>query len=123
MYYNYYMDRFYFEKSLTNAKNLRSNQTDCENILWQRIRAKRLNGIKFRRQVPIGRYVVDFIALSKKLVIELDSSQHFDNIKYDNKRTEDLEKFGYKVLRFWDNDIINNIDGVLLKILEEYNKF
>ena len=83
MYYNYYMDRFYFEKSLTNAKNLRSNQTDCESILWQRIRAKRLNGIKFRRQVPIGRYVVDFIALSKKLVIELDGSQHFDNIKYD----------------------------------------
>ena len=116
------MDRFYFEKSLTNAKNLRSKQTDCENILWQRIRAKRLNGIKFRRQVPIGRYVVDFIALSKKLVIELDGSQHFDNIKYDNKRTEDLEKLGYKVLRFWDNEVINNIDAVLLKILEEFNK-
>ena len=122
MYYNCPMDRFYFEKSLTNAKNLRSNQTDCENILWQRIRAKRLNGIKFKRQVPIGRYVVDFIALSKKLVIELDGSQHFDNIKYDNKRTEDLKKLGYKVLRFWDNDIINNINDVLFKILEEYNK-
>ena len=62
------------------------------------------------------------LAFSKKLVIELDGSQHFDNIDYDNKRTEDLKRLGYKVLRFWDNDIINNIDGVLLKILEEYNK-
>lgn len=62
------------------------------------------------------------MAFSKKLIIELDGSQHFDNIEYDNKRTEDLNKLGYKVLRFWDNEIINNIDGVLLKILEEYNK-
>lgn len=116
------MDRIYSKNSLTNAKELRTNQTDCENIFWQKIRAKRLEGIKFRRQVPIGNYIVDFLAFSKKLVIELDGSQHFDNIDYDNKRTEDLKRLGYKVLRFWDNDIINNIDGVLLKILEEYNK-
>ena len=74
MYYNCTMNRFYSKKSLTNAKNLRTNQTDCENILWQRIRAKRLNDIKFRRQVPIGKYIVDFVALSKNLVIELDGS-------------------------------------------------
>lgn len=90
--------------------------------MWQKVRAKRLEGIKFRRQVPIGNYIVDFLAFSKKLIIELDGSQHFDNIEYDNKRTEDLNRLGYKVLRFWDNEIINNIDGVLLKILEEYNK-
>ena len=90
--------------------------------MWQKVRAKRLEGIKFRRQVPIGNYIVDFLAFSKKLIIELDGSQHFDNIEYYNKRTENLNKLGYKVLRFWDNEIINNIDGVLLKILEEYNK-
>ena len=116
------MDRIYSKKSLTNAKDLRTTQTDCENILWQKVRAKRLEGIKFRRQVPIGNYIVDFLAFSKKLIIELDGSQHFDNIEYDNKRTENLNKLGYTVLRFWDNEIINNIDGVLLKILEEYNK-
>ena len=77
------MNRFYLKKSLTNAKDLRANQTDCENILWQKIRAKKLSGIKFRRQVPVGNYIVDFVALSKKLIIELDGSQHIENINYD----------------------------------------
>ncbi len=116
------MNRFYLKKSLTNAKDLRANQADCENILWQKIRAKKLSGIKFRRQVPVGKYIVDFVALSKKLIIELDGSQHIENIDYDKARTEYLNKLGFTVLRFLDNDVINNIDGVLLKILEEYNK-
>ena len=118
------MNRFYSKKSLINAKKLRTNQTDFENILWQRIRAKRLNNIKFRRQVPIGQYIVDFAALSKKLVIELDGSQHLDNqnIQYDNQRTEYLKTKGYKVLRINNNDISNNIDSVLNFICDEYNK-
>lgn len=115
------MDRMYSKKSLTNAKTLRTNQTDCENILWQKIRAKRLNGIKFRRQVPVGKYILDFVALGKKLIIELDGSQHFENSEYDIQRTEYLKNLCYTVIRFWDNDIINNIDSVLLKILETYN--
>ena len=115
------MDRMYSKKSLTNAKTLRTNQTDCENILWQKIRAKRLNGIKFRRQVPVGKYILDFVALGKKLIIELDGSQHLENSEYDILRTEYLKNLGYTVVRFWDNDIINNIDSVLLKILETYN--
>ena len=72
------MNRHYLRKSLNNAKDLRSNQTDCENILWNNIRAKRLNNIKFRRQVPIGKYIVDFINLQTKLIIELDGSQHIE---------------------------------------------
>lgn len=116
------MERFYSKKTLINAKNLRTNQTDFENILWQRIRAKRLNGIKFRRQVPIGKYIVDFVALGRKLVIELDGSQHLDNQKYDNQRTEYLKEKGYKVLRIYNNDISDNIDSVLNFICDEYNK-
>ena len=116
------MKRLYSSKSLENAKNLRSNQTDCENIIWQNLRAKRLNNIKFRRQVPIGKYIVDFVNLDKKLVIELDGSQHLDAIQYDNNRTEYLTNLGYKVIRFNNNDIINNLESVLNKIVEEYNK-
>ncbi len=116
------MKRLYSSTSLENAKNLRSNQTDCENIIWQNLRAKRLNNIKFRRQVPIGKYIVDFINLDKKLVIELDGSQHLDAIQYDNNRTEYLTNSGYKVVRFNNNDIINNLESVLNKIVEEYNK-
>ncbi|MGN0031681.1 MAG: endonuclease domain-containing protein [Candidatus Gastranaerophilaceae bacterium] len=116
------MKRLYSSSSLENAKTLRSNQTDCENIIWQNLRAKRLNNIKFRRQVPIGKYIVDFVNLDKKLVIELDGSQHLDAIQYDNNRTEYLTNLGYKVVRFNNNDIINNLESVLNKIVEEYNK-
>ena len=122
--YNTAMKHFYSKKALTNAKNLRSNQTEFEDILWQYIRAKRLNGIKFRRQVPIGKYIVDFVALSKKFIIELDGSQHLDvkNLEYDKIRTEYLKEKGYTVLRILNNDISNDIDTVLNHIVDEYNK-
>lgn len=117
-------NRYYNKKSLNYAKTLRSTQTECENILWNQLRAKMLNNIKFRRQVPIGKYIVDFVCLGKKLVIELDGSQHLDekNIIYDKLRTEYLEKLGYRVLRFLDCEITNNLESVLNLILEEYNK-
>lgn len=117
------MTRYYSQKSLIYAKNLRTDQTDCENILWQYLRGKRLNNIKFRRQVPIGKYIVDFVNLGKKLVIEIDGSQHIDEkyIEYDKTRTEFLNLNGYKVIRFFDNDVINNIEGVLNLIIETYN--
>ena len=116
------MKRLYSSASLENAKNLRSNQTDSENIIWQNLRAKRLNNIKFRRQVPIGKYIVDFVNLDKKLIIELDGSQHLETIQYDSKRTEYLTNLGYKVVRFYNNDVINNLESILNKIVEEYNK-
>ena len=117
------MTRYYSQKSLIYAKNLRTDQTDCENILWQYLRGKRLNNIKFRRQVPIGKYIVDFVNLGKKLVIEIDGSQHIDEkyIEYDKTRTEFLNLNGYKVIRFFDNDVINNIEEVLNSIIETYN--
>jgi very-short-patch-repair endonuclease len=91
------MKRLYLHNTLDNAKNLRRNQTDCESILWQYLRGKRLNDIKFRRQVPIDKYIVDFAALSKKVIVELDGSQHLENnqFDYDQNRTANLEKLGY----------------------------
>ena len=118
------MKRLYTRQALNNSKELRSNQTDCENILWNYLRAKRLNNIKFRRQVAIGKYIADFVNLWKKLIIELDGSQHLneENIIYDKIRTEYLKQHGYTVLRFYDNDILNNIEAVLNIIVETHNK-
>ena len=102
---------------LLNAKQLRTHSTDTEQHLWYFLRAKRLSGYKFKRQYIIGRYIVDFICIEAKLVIELDGSQHMDTIDYDQKRTQDLRNKGYRVLRFWDNDVLQSIDSVLQEIL------
>lgn len=100
------------------ARQLRSNQTDAEKILWYQIRAKRFHTLKFKRQQPIGDYIVDFVNLEKKLIIELDGGQHNEetNIQKDTARTTWLEKEGYTVLRFWNNDVFSNMDGVLHSI-------
>lgn len=117
------MSRIYKKKSLENAKELRQNQTDCENVLWYNLRNRRLNNIKFRRQVPIWKYIADFVALDKKLIVELDGSQHITTNKlYDEKRTKFLNNSGYTVIRFLDNEIFENLEGVLLTIVEEYEK-
>ena len=97
-------------------KKLRRSATPQEVILWARLRRGQM-GYKFRRQHSIGKYIVDFYCSEKKLIIEIDGSQHINNIA-DISRTEYLNKLGFKVLRFWDNEINNNIEGVLLKILE-----
>lgn len=116
------MTRYYNKKALKNAKQLRQTQTDAENYLWFQLRNRALNGIKFRRQVPIEQYIVDFLCMEKKLIIELDGSQHIDNIEYDSIRTEYLNSKGYKVLRIYNNEIFNNIDNVLEYIYSEYLK-
>lgn len=99
---------------------LRKNMTTQERILWQFLRKKSINGLKFRRQYPIGNYIVDFICNEKKLIIEVDGGQHNKdkNIIYDEERTKYLETKGYKVIRFWNYDIDNNIEGVYQKILK-----
>jgi very-short-patch-repair endonuclease len=99
------------------AKNLRRNQTDAERQLWFRLRNRRLNGLKFKRQVPIDRYVVDFCCSDARLVIELDGGQHATRIAEDANRTKTLEAMGYLVLRFWNNDVMQNLDGVLEEAL------
>ena len=95
------------------ARRLRRDQTDAERVLWFRLRDRRLNGLKFRRQVPIKSYVVDFCCESARLIIELDGGQHADRNDEDAKRTADLEACGYLVLRFWNNEVLRNIDGVV----------
>jgi very-short-patch-repair endonuclease len=97
------------------AKQLRSNMTDVENKLWQQLRAKRFEDFKFRRQVPIGPYIVDFICYEKRLIIELDGSQHEGSI-YDMKRDGRLHSQDFRVLRFWNNDVNAALDGTLMAI-------
>ncbi len=95
------------------ARKLRRAQTDAERALWFQLRDRRLNGLKFRRQMPIKSYVVDFCCESARLIIELDGGQHDVRSACDAKRTADLEAYGYLVLRFWNNDVLNNLNGVV----------
>ena len=100
--------------SLTQyAKELRNNGTDTERLLWRHLRNSQLEGVKFRRQQPIEAYIVDFISFDKKLVIELDGGQHAENKSYDDQRDACLRANGYTVLRFWNNEVIQNTAGVL----------
>jgi very-short-patch-repair endonuclease len=97
----------------TNARRLRKNQTDAERYMWYLLRGDRLRQYKFRRQHPIEPYIVDFICISKRLIIELDGGQHAEAYTYDKKRTAFLGTKGYKVLRFWNNEILQETEGVL----------
>ena len=97
------------------AKKLRKNQTEAEKELWSELRREQLKGIKFRRQQPIGGYIVDFVTFELNLVIEVDGGQHHEN-KEDEVRDEWLEDEGFTVLRFWNNEVLDNIDGVLKEI-------
>jgi very-short-patch-repair endonuclease len=103
-------------KLTNNARSLRQNQTDVEYLLWQKLRNRQILNFKFRRQFPIDPYIADFSCLELKLIIELDGSQHFEQAHYDNERDFYLAQRGFKVIRFWNNDVINNIEGVLEKI-------
>ncbi len=100
----------------SHAKRLRTDSTDAERLVWSRLRAHRLGGWKFKRQQPIGRYVVDFVCFDAKLVIELDGRQHADATDADAARDAWLGSQGFRVLRFWNNDVLSNLDGVLTMI-------
>ncbi len=105
-------------KTFANAYELRHNLTETEDRLWRVLKTHRLNNIHFRRQHAIGPYIVDFCAPQKKLIIELDGSQHLDMEEYDAERTTFLEKKGYRVLRFWNSDVMHNLDKVLSVIIQ-----
>ena len=100
------------------ARQLRGTLTDAESLLWYRLRAGRLDGWKFRRQVPLGSYVVDFICQGAALVIEIDGGQHAERIQHDAERTRWLQDRGYRVLRFWNTDVMENLEGVLQAIYD-----
>ena len=108
--------RFYTQQTLQKAQTLRESQTNAEGLLWHYLRDKQLAGYKFRRQQPIGPYIVDFACMPKKLLIELDGGQHAEQHTYDKKRDEFLREKGYKILRFWNNDVFENCFGVLESI-------
>jgi very-short-patch-repair endonuclease len=104
------------------ARRLRRNQTDAERLLWFRLRDRRTAGWKFKRQVPIDRFVVDFCCADAKLIVELDGGQHDQHRDRDADRTRVLEAMGYLVLRFWNHDVVRNMDGVLEEILSTINQ-
>jgi very-short-patch-repair endonuclease len=95
------------------AQNLRRKTTEAEKILWKYLRDRQLCSEKVRRQHPIGPYIVDFVFLEKKLIVELDGGQHQMRQAADKKRETWLNCEGYKVLRFWNNDVMNNVEGIL----------
>jgi very-short-patch-repair endonuclease len=108
------------QQKLNLAKGLRRNQSDAEERLWMILRSRQLNGLKFRRQHPVGNYIVDFICLDEMLIIEADGGQHNDEpmIEKDNRRQRWLESEGFQVIRFWNNDILQNPEGVVFRIME-----
>jgi very-short-patch-repair endonuclease len=106
-------------KSTTEkARALRKRSTEAERLLWSHLRAKRLGGLKFRRQEPIGRYIVDFVSFDRSLIVELDGGQHLEEKAEDDERTRWLECQGFRVLRFWNNDVMRNVQTVLKRIRE-----
>ncbi len=98
------------------ARELRGEMTDAEVRLWFRLRANQIGGYHFRRQVPLGPYVVDFLCLKARLVIEVDGSQHQTAISRDEERTAWLRSRGFRVLRFWNNEVLQQTESVLEKI-------
>ena len=95
------------------AKKLRNRPTDAEKLLWKFLQLKQLEGLKFRRQHPIDHYIVDFICLKKRLVVEVDGGQHSVEKDKDIKRDSYLKQEGFKILRFWNNEVLMNTEGVL----------
>jgi very-short-patch-repair endonuclease len=101
-----------------SAKRLRYNLTPAEQLLWQALKGKQLNGLKFRCQHPMGSFIVDFFCAKYKLIIELDGAAHDQKIEYDDARTQQLNEFGYRVIRFRNQEVFANLDAVLEHILE-----
>jgi very-short-patch-repair endonuclease len=107
----------YPPKQKINARRLRRTQTDAEAKLWARLRARQISGVKFRRQHPIGPYIVDFCSPDHGLVVELDGGQHAEQTSADQARTHFLEAEGYRVVRFWDHEVLNHLDAILEEIV------
>lgn len=105
------------EEIWTKARALRNDTTDAEKRLWRHLRGRQLEGFKFRRQHAIAGYIADFACPEAKLVIELDGGQHAEQLDYDTERTRKIEVNGYRVLRFWNDDVLLRTDAVLDEIL------
>ncbi|MYD50809.1 MAG: endonuclease domain-containing protein [Dehalococcoidia bacterium] len=101
---------------ISRARELRKQSTDAERLLWSRLRDRRLMGLKFRRQSPIGRYVVDFVCYEHNLIVEIDGGHHQEQRASDLRRTEWLNSCGFSVIRYWNNQVLEDMDSVLESI-------
>jgi very-short-patch-repair endonuclease len=110
------------EFARTAARRLRRTPSDAETALWRVLRAGRAGALRFRRQVPIGRYIADFACLRERLVVEVDGSQHAEQADYDAARTADLEALGFRVIRYWANDVLRDphaiVDAIWTVVLD-----
>jgi len=108
------------KEQVSFARELRQRHTDAEKALWMKLRSRELEGVKFRRQQPIGPYIVDFASFERKLIVEIDGGQHNEEgtKERDKERTMRLEERGYRIMRFWNNDVLTNLEGVLERIRE-----
>ena len=107
-----------FAKTLNNARHLRRTMTDVERKLWAVLRNRGVCDAKFKRQAPVGSFIADFVCTEAMLIVELDGGQHADNIEADKRRTAWLECNGFKVVRFWNNEVLQNFEGVVAVIIE-----
>ena len=98
--------------SRERARGLRKNPTDAERALWKHLRLRQLEGHRFRRQQPLGPYIVDFVCFEKKVIIEVDGGQHAEQVVSDAERTACLEAQGFRLLRFWNHDVLRDIEAV-----------
>ena len=108
--------------NVSKARQLRKNPTEAEQALWKHLRLCQLGACKFRRQQPIGWYIVDFVNFEKRVIIELDGGQHSQQVNYDSQRTAWLNAQGYQVLRFWNNQVMKEVEAVkaaILQVLED----
>jgi len=104
------------------ARSLRKNPTEAEKVLWGHLRCWQVDGYKFRRQQPLGNYIVDFVCLEHKLIVELDGGQHSEMINNDAKRSAVLQSNGFRVLRVWNAEIFTNMEGVIDAVLAELDR-
>ncbi|HZP93291.1 MAG TPA: DUF559 domain-containing protein [Burkholderiales bacterium] len=107
---------------MNRQRSLRRNQTDAEKLLWFRLRNRQIGGAKFRRQHPIGPYIVDLVCVEAGLVVEIDGGQHATEVQADSLRTSYLEEHGFRVVRFWNNDVFAQTDALLERIREMVSK-
>ena len=104
------------QQACATSRRLRRNLTDAEQLLWRHLRMRQLAGHRFRKQHPVGEFVVDFVCMERRLAIEINGGQHADSTAHDALRTKSLAAEGYHVLRFWNNDVLQNIEGVKAEI-------
>lgn len=107
-----------YSRPTARSRKLRNNATEAEKRLWQHLRNRQLRGVRFNRQFPVGQFICDFACREHRLIVELDGGQHSVATEYDDRRTRFLVSQGYQVIRFWNNEVLENIEGVLMRIRE-----